>query len=221
MGAPVVWDMMVVRNRSYYYLVLLNFQPIPPNHSPTFQSPLRSRWDVTPPSCPDYAWNWPQLQFWSYTWSLHSRDWYMWFWPVCWFTSTEVFYHHVVLPLMFVSRFFFCMDFLFKMILLTLLSPHSSLVLFYNSGSYSNMDYTFGGTYNGGNRADVSGYDRTATLQGSISFEPERVNARMYQHVSTRGTCLSVPVPPPGVSFVLLIFKPLIFHVQIISPCHV
>lgn len=68
------------------------------------------------------------------------------------------------------------------------------------------MMYTFGGTYNGGNRGDVSGYDRTAALQGSISFEPERVNARMYQHVSTRGTCLSVP--PSGVSFTLLIQTP-------------
>lgn len=70
--------------------------------------------------------------------------------------------------------------------------------LYKNSGSYSNMEYTFGGTYNGGNRADVSGYDRTSTLQGSISVEPERVNARMYQHVASRGTCLSVP--PSGVS---------------------
>jgi len=54
MGAPVVWDMMVVRNRSYYYSVLLNFQPIPHIHSPTFPSPLRSLY-VTPSSCPDYA----------------------------------------------------------------------------------------------------------------------------------------------------------------------
>ena len=55
------------------------------------------------------------------------------------------------------------------------------------------MEYTFGGTYNGGNRADPSGYDRTSTLQGSISFEPERVNAKMYQHVSSNGACLAVP----------------------------
>lgn len=72
------------------------------------------------------------------------------------------------------------------------------------SGSYSNMDYTFGGKPNGGDRTQVLGYDRTSTLVNGISTEPERVNAVMYTHVSTRGSCLDVPT---GVSFILCGFS--------------
>ena len=125
----------------------------------------------------------------------------MWFWPVCWFPPSKVCYHHVVLPLMFVSRFLRCMDLnvFVQIVVEYVYSSNTSLALllsrthYKNSGSYSNMEYTFGGTYNGGNRAEVSGYDRTSTLQGSISFEPERVNAKMYQHVASNSACLAVP----------------------------
>jgi len=102
---------------------------------------------------------------------------------------------------MFVSRFLRCVDLsiFIQIVVEYVYSSNTSLALllscthYKNSGSYSNMEYTFGGTYNGGNRADPSGYDRTSTLQGSISFEPERVNANMYQHVASNSACLAVP----------------------------
>ena len=61
------------------------------------------------------------------------------------------------------------------------------------SGSYNNMDYTFGGKYNGGaNRADTSAYDNSP-LAGTITSEGRRVNARMWNHVNTRSNnCLEV-----------------------------
>lgn len=66
------------------------------------------------------------------------------------------------------------------------------------TGGYSNIMYTFGGKYNGGNRGDASGYDRS-NLAGTKSVDPQRVNAKMWNHVSTRGSCLtdSVPQSPP------------------------
>ena len=105
MGAPVVWDMMVVRNRSYYNW---SFQLPAYSSNSLTNLPIPTSFSYVPPlSCPDHAWNWPQLQFWSYTWRLLSRDWYMWFWPVWWFTPSWLCYHHVILPSVFVSRFFF------------------------------------------------------------------------------------------------------------------
>lgn len=60
----------------------------------------------------------------------------------------------------------------------------------------SNVDYTFGGKYSGsGSRGDSNSYTNSP-LSGSISTEPRRVNAKMYQHVSSR-SCTSVP-PPTG-----------------------
>ena len=67
------------------------------------------------------------------------------------------------------------------------------------------MDYTFGGKYIGsGSRGDINSYTNT-DLAGTVSAEPRQVNARMYSHVSSRGSCLGVPSGPititPSVSF--------------------
>ena len=51
------------------------------------------------------------------------------------------------------------------------------------------MDYTFGGKYSGsGDRSDINSY-YNSPLQGSVSFEPRRVAAKMNAHVMSRGTC--------------------------------
>jgi hypothetical protein len=69
------------------------------------------------------------------------------------------------------------------------------------SGGYANMDYTFGGKYKGsGIRSDINSYNNSP-LAGTISFEPRRVSALMWQHVSSRGTCTNVPYT--GVSILL------------------
>ena len=55
------------------------------------------------------------------------------------------------------------------------------------------MDYTFGGKYTGsGLRSDINSYNNSALL-GNITTEPRRVNAQMWKHVSSRGTCTNVP----------------------------
>ena len=56
------------------------------------------------------------------------------------------------------------------------------------SGGCQNLDYTFGGKYVSGSRSDKNSYSNS-TLAGTVSTEPRRVNARMYTHVSMRGTC--------------------------------
>jgi len=66
------------------------------------------------------------------------------------------------------------------------------------SGSYSNIDYTFGGKYNGsGSRSDLSNYQNSPLAGlGTISNEPKRVNVQMYNHVSG-ASCATVPTGPP------------------------
>jgi hypothetical protein len=59
------------------------------------------------------------------------------------------------------------------------------------SGSYSNIDYTFGGKYADGPRYNVNSY-LNSNLTGDVSFEPRRVSSTMYNHVSTRGMCTEV-----------------------------
>jgi len=59
------------------------------------------------------------------------------------------------------------------------------------SGSYSNIDYTFGGKYVNGPRNNVNSYSNS-NLSGDVSFEPRRVSSTMYNHVSTRGMCTEV-----------------------------
>jgi hypothetical protein len=62
------------------------------------------------------------------------------------------------------------------------------------SGDYSNMAYTFGGKYKGtGLRSDINSYENSP-LAGTVSTEPRQVNAMMWSHVSSRGTC-SEPYP--------------------------
>lgn len=58
------------------------------------------------------------------------------------------------------------------------------------SGSYGNMLYTFGGKYQGGSRSSAASYIKTPELVGDISTDPQRVNARMWSHVDSRGSCL-------------------------------
>ena len=83
------------------------------------------------------------------------------------------------------------------------------------SGGYSNMDYTFGGKYTGtGVRSDFNSYNNSP-LAGTISYEPRRVSAKMWQHVSSRGTCTNVPYT--GVSILLNITK---FNL-IVSSCSI
>jgi hypothetical protein len=60
-------------------------------------------------------------------------------------------------------------------------------------GGLDNIDYTFGGKYNGsGDRSDVNSYFNSP-LAGTVSFEPRLVTARMNAHVSSRGTCTQPP----------------------------
>ena len=69
------------------------------------------------------------------------------------------------------------------------------------SGGLANVAYTFGGKYKGfGSRGDANSYNNSP-LVGTVSTEPRRVNAKMYNHVSSRGTCTqqppSTPTPTP------------------------
>jgi hypothetical protein len=59
------------------------------------------------------------------------------------------------------------------------------------SGGYSNIEYTFGGKYSGvGLRSDMNSYSNSPLARlGTVSIEPRRVNAKMWSHVSSRGTC--------------------------------
>ena len=57
------------------------------------------------------------------------------------------------------------------------------------AGGYANMDYTFGGKYSGtGSRGSITSYTNTP-LAGTVTTEARQVNAVMWNHVSTRGTC--------------------------------
>jgi hypothetical protein len=57
------------------------------------------------------------------------------------------------------------------------------------SGGYPNIDYTFGGKYSGtGSRGSIFSYSNSP-LAGTVSNNPRQVNARMWNHVSTRGIC--------------------------------
>ena len=59
------------------------------------------------------------------------------------------------------------------------------------NGSYSNIEYTFGGKYSGtGLRSDMNSYSNSPLAGlGIVSKEPRRVNAKMWSHVSSQGTC--------------------------------
>ena len=70
---------------------------------------------------------------------------------------------------------------------------HSSTIMSYCHnciGGVSNVAYTFGGTFEGGNRHDINSW-KNSELVGSISYEPRRVPLKMWEHVSSRGTCVS------------------------------
>jgi hypothetical protein len=65
------------------------------------------------------------------------------------------------------------------------------------NGNIGNLAYTFGGRYNGfGSRGDPNSYTNYP-LGGTVLFEPRRVNAKMWAHMSSRGTCTQFQPPPP------------------------
>lgn len=65
-----------------------------------------------------------------------------------------------------------------------------------SDGGQTNVAYTFGGQYESGDRADEASYVNSPGL-GSFNDDPRRVNAKMYGHVSTRGTCVARTDSPP------------------------
>mmetsp|Transcript_28603 Transcript_28603/g.58577 ORF Transcript_28603/g.58577 Transcript_28603/m.58577 type:complete len:376 (-) Transcript_28603:116-1243(-) len=78
--------------------------------------------------------------------------------------------------------------------------PESSTIMSYChlcSGGYSNMMYTFGGKPIGTTNLNVPEGYTNSNLAGTYNNEPRRVNAKMYSHVSTRGSCTVAPVGPP------------------------
>jgi hypothetical protein len=71
------------------------------------------------------------------------------------------------------------------------------------TGSYGNIMYTFGGLYTGsGSRSSLTNWIDNPELVANynaeqFSTEPRRVSNTMYNHASTRGSCLSVTTPTP------------------------
>ncbi len=79
------------------------------------------------------------------------------------------------------------------------------------SGGYSNIGYTFGGKYKGtGLRSDINSYDNSL-LAGTVSTEPRRVNVKMWNHVSSRGTCTQ-PNPTTSVSILLNVIHFVVYY---------
>ncbi|KAL7464829.1 hypothetical protein ACHAXS_005152 [Conticribra weissflogii] len=77
------------------------------------------------------------------------------------------------------------------------LAKSSTLMSYCHFGGYSNMMYTFSGKpIDAANRDIPEGYTNS-NLAGTFNNEPRRVNAKMYSHVSSRGTCTIAPVGPP------------------------
>lgn len=52
-------------------------------------------------------------------------------------------------------------------------------------GRISNLGYTFGGTWEGGDRHDLSNW-KNSDVAGDVSSEPRRVPKIMWEHVSSR-----------------------------------
>ncbi|KAL3803899.1 hypothetical protein HJC23_004061 [Cyclotella cryptica] len=65
------------------------------------------------------------------------------------------------------------------------------------SGGVSNIGFTFGGYWNGDDRSNVNNWISNAGVV-PFSQEPKRVPKVMYEHVSSRGTCVDpyLDVPP-------------------------
>ncbi|KAL7492436.1 hypothetical protein ACHAWT_004627, partial [Skeletonema menzelii] len=64
-------------------------------------------------------------------------------------------------------------------------------------GGFKKVEYTFGGEYDGsGSKSLVSNWKKSEKLEGTTaSVEPQRVPHKMYQHISSRGSCVAVPAP--------------------------
>mmetsp|Transcript_20667 Transcript_20667/g.34058 ORF Transcript_20667/g.34058 Transcript_20667/m.34058 type:complete len:644 (-) Transcript_20667:56-1987(-) len=73
-------------------------------------------------------------------------------------------------------------------------------------GGFKKVEYTFGGEYDGsGSKSLVSNWKKSEKLEGTTaSVEPQRVPHKMYQHISSRGSCVAVqpmgptPMPTPA-----------------------
>ncbi|KAL7483145.1 hypothetical protein ACHAW6_008855 [Cyclotella cf. meneghiniana] len=65
------------------------------------------------------------------------------------------------------------------------------------SGSESNIGYTFGGHWIGGDRSNVAHWEDN---EDAVPFnrDPRRVSKVMYEHVSSRGTCTDPYLPVPS-----------------------
>eukprot|EP00804_Cyclotella_cryptica_P019495 CCRYP_006643-RH/>CCRYP_006643-RH protein AED:0.26 eAED:0.26 QI:170/1/0.9/1/0.77/0.9/10/0/645 len=65
------------------------------------------------------------------------------------------------------------------------------------SGGESNIGFTFGGQWNGGDRSNVNNWINN---DGVVPFsrEPRRVPKVMYEHVSTRGSCVDPYLDVPS-----------------------
>ena len=60
----------------------------------------------------------------------------------------------------------------------------------------SALAYTFGGTYDNGDRSSTGSYIPYNT---AFNTDPARVNVKMYDHVSSRGTCTTTDSAGPFV----------------------
>eukprot|EP00986_Skeletonema_menzelii_P004069 scaffold1349_cov94-Skeletonema_menzelii.AAC.1 len=65
-------------------------------------------------------------------------------------------------------------------------------------GGFKKVEYTFGGEYDGsGSKSLVSNWKKSDLLgRTSASVNPQRVPHKMYQHISSRGSCVAVPASP-------------------------
>ena len=61
------------------------------------------------------------------------------------------------------------------------------------------MLYTFGGDFVGGgsDRSNLNDWQNNPNLVGNVSYEAKRVPKTMWDHVSSRGSCVDVTDPPP------------------------
>jgi hypothetical protein len=67
------------------------------------------------------------------------------------------------------------------------------------SNGEANLLYTFGGDFVGGgsDRSNLNDWQNNPNLVGNVSYEAKRVPKTMWDHVSSRGSCVDVTDPPP------------------------
>ena len=70
------------------------------------------------------------------------------------------------------------------------------LIVFDSGNGVPVISYTFGGKYKGvGDRGDFNNYDNTPGI-GDFNINPRRVNAVMFDFVSSRGSCVAITPAP-------------------------